>query len=60
MVLPTSSTFLALPPEVLADDGTLRQQVAAPAGPDSRRQAEVGRAHLGVGGLDKKKCSHQC
>ena len=46
-------TFAALPLEVLADDGTLRQQVAVPAaGPDCRcRQAEVGRAFLGAGGL---------
>ena len=43
-------TFAALPLEVLADDGTLRQQVALPAGPD-RRQAEVGRAFLGAGRL---------
>ena len=48
------STFLALPLKVLADDGALRQQVDAPAGPDSRRQAEVRRPHLGVGGLNKK------
>ena len=55
VMLPASSTFLALPLKVLADDGALRQQVAAPAGPDRRRQAEGGRAHLGVGGLNKSQ-----
>ena len=46
-------TFAALPLEVLADDGTLRQHVAVPAaGPDCRcRQAKVGRAFLGAGSL---------
>ena len=45
-------TFAALPLEVLAHDGTLRQQVAVPAaGPHRRRQAEVGSACFGAGGL---------
>ena len=48
-------TFLVLPLKVLADDGALRQQVAAPAGPDRRRQAEGGRAHLGIAGLNKSQ-----